>query len=148
MNFGRNPIMLIIALFFLLFIVLQVVAHRSSTSVNDTDRAVRANQALTRVMNAEAAYLAKNGKYTGHVADLVPLAPKIAIDLTDGVVTIQLDSAGDKAYLVQIGSAVVQFTRAVSNGEVVAKSCLQIKSAGKKYCLRKTSDVKKSLPAT
>lgn len=148
MNLGRNPILLIIALFFLLFIVLQVVSHKSSTSVNDTDRAVRTNQALTRIVDAEAKYLAKNGKYSGHVADLVPLAPKLATDLTDGLVTIQLDSSGDKSYLVQVTSTVLTFTRAFDDGKLVARSCLQLKSAGKKYCTRKTTDVKKSLPGT
>jgi hypothetical protein len=148
LNLGRNPILLIIALFFLLFIVLQVVSHKSSTSLNDTDRAVRTNQALTRVVDAEAKFLSKNGKYAGHVADLVPLAPKLATDLTDGLVTIQLDSSGDKSYLVQVTSSVVTFTRAFDNGTLVARSCLQLKSAGKKYCTRKTTDVKKSLPAT
>jgi len=147
-NFGRNPILLIIALFFLLFIVLSVVNRTSSSSLNDTDRAVRANQALTRVVNAESKYLQANGKYAGHVADLVPLAPKLAIDLTDGLVSIQLDSSGDKSYLVQVTSTVVSFTRAFDNGKLVARSCLQIKSAGKKYCTRKTTDVKKSIPAT
>ena len=148
MNFGRNPILLIIALFFLLFIVLSVVNRKSSSSLNDTDRAVRANQALTRVVNAESKYFQANGKYAGHVADLVPLAPKLAIDLTDGLVTIQIDSSGDKSYLVQVASTVVSFTRAFDNGKLVARSCLQLKSAGKKYCTRKTGDVKKSIPAT
>jgi hypothetical protein len=146
-NFGRNPILLIIALFFLLFIVLSVINRKSSSSLNDTDRAVRTNQALTRVVDGEAKYLAANGKYSGHVADLIPLEPKLAIDLTDGLVTIQIDSSGDKAYLVQITSTVVSFTRAFDNGKLVARSCLQLKSAGKKYCTRKTTDVKKSLPS-
>jgi hypothetical protein len=147
-NFGRNPILLIIALFFLLFIVLSVINRKSSTSLNDTDRAVRTNQTLTRVVNAEAKYFAQNGKYAGHVADLVPLAPKLAIDLTDGIVTIQIDSSDDKAYLVQVTSTVVSFTRAFDNGKLVKGTCLQLKSAGKKYCTRTTSDIKKSLPAT
>jgi hypothetical protein len=149
-NFGRNPILLIIALFFLLFIVLTVVNKKSSTSLNDTDRAVRTNQALTRVVNAESKYFEANGKYAGHVADLVPLAPKLGIDLTDGLVSINLDSSGDKAYVVQVTSSVVTFTRAFDNGKPVQKawSCLQLKSAGKKYCTRKTTDVKKSIPAT
>src|SRR5207302_64572 len=84
-------------------------------SLNDTDRAVRANQALTRVVNAESKYFQANGKYAGHVADLVPLAPKLAIDLTDGLVTIQIDSSGDKSYLVQVASTVVSFTREFKN---------------------------------
>lgn len=148
MNFGRNPLLIIIALFFLLFIVLSVVNRKSSSSLNDSDRAVRTNQALNRVVNAEAAYFKKNGKYAGHVADLVPFAPDLAIDLTDGVVTIQVDSAGDNSYLTQVTSTVVTFTRAFQNGKVVKKSCLQLKSAGKPYCTRTTSDVKKSLPGT
>jgi hypothetical protein len=147
-NFGRSPILIIVALFLLLFILLPLLSKKSSTSLNDTDRAVRANQALTRVTNAEAAYLKKHGGYAGHVADLIPLAPKLAVDLTDGVVTIQVDSSGDKTYLVQVTSSVVTFSRTVVNGQVVTKSCLQLKSAGKAYCARKTSQIKKSLPAT
>jgi len=146
-NFGRSPILLIVALFFLLFIVLSIINRKSSTSLNDTDRAVRTTQALTRVMNAETAYLAKNGKYAGHVSDLIPLAPKIAVDLTDGVVSIVVDSSGDKTYFVQVTSSVVSFSRSVVDGKVTG-TCLQLKSAGKPYCTRTTSDVKKSLPAT
>ena len=99
-------------------------------------------------MNAEATYLQAHGKYAAHVADLVPLAPKLAVDLTDGVATIQIDSSGDKAYVVQVLSSVVSFTKAFDNGKQVASSCLQLKSAGKTYCTRKTSQIKKSLPAT
>jgi len=147
-NFGRSPLLIIVALFLLLFILLPLLSKKSSTSLTDTDRAVRADQALTRVMNAEAAYLKKHGKYAGHLSDLVPLAPRLAVDLTDGVVTIQIDSSGDKVYLVQVVSSVVSFSRTVVNGQIVAKSCLQLKSAGKAYCTRKTSQIKKSLPAT
>ena len=42
----RNAILLIIALFFLLFIVLSVVNRKSSSSLNDNDRAVRVRRAL------------------------------------------------------------------------------------------------------
>ena len=146
MNLGRNPILLVIALFFLLFIVLNIVNRKSSTSLNDTDRAVRTQQSLQRVMNAESKYLAKNGKYADHVADLIPLDKNIATDLTDGVATIQLDSSGDKVYFVTVTSPVVSFTRTVSNGKVITHSCLQLKSSAKKYCTRKTTDVKKSVP--
>jgi hypothetical protein len=147
-NFGRSPILIIAAVFILFIFVTQVVGKRNSTSLKDADRALRTTQALTRVMNAEAAYLKTNGKYAGHVSDLVPVAPKITTDLTDGVVTIQVDSSGDKTYLVQVASSVLTFNRTVVDGQVVAKSCLQLKSAGKDYCTRKISQIKKSLPAT
>jgi hypothetical protein len=147
-NFGRNPILLIVALFFLLFIVLSIVNRKSSSSLNDTDRAVRTKQALTRVMNAESAYLEKNGNYAQHVSDLIPYAHRLATDLTDGVVSIQLDSSGDKVYFVQVSSPAVSFTRTVSNGKVITTNCLQLKSAGKDFCTRKTSDIEKSLPAS
>lgn len=148
MNFGRNPILLIIALFFLLFIVLNIVNRRSSTSLSDTDRAVRTKQALTRVMNAQNGFLEKNHRYAQHVSDLIPYAKRIATDLTDGVVSIQLDSSGNKVYFVNVSSPVVSFTRTVSNGKVITKNCLQLKSAAKDFCTRKTSDIEKSLPAS
>jgi hypothetical protein len=146
-NFGRNPILLIIALFFLLFIVLSIVNRKSSTSLSDSDRAVRTKQALTRVMNAEDQFLAKNHKYTEHLSDLIPFAHRIATDLTDGLASIQLDSSGGKVYFVSVSSPVVSFTRTVSNGKVLTQNCLQLKSAGKDFCTRKTSDIEKSLPA-
>jgi Tfp pilus assembly protein PilE len=145
-NFGRNPILLVIALFFLLFIVLNIVNRKSSTSLNDTDRAVRTQQALVRVMNAEEKYFTKNKKYAQHLSDLIPIDKSIATDLTDGVATIQLDSSGDKVYFLAVTSPVVSFTRTVKNGAVLTRSCLQLKSAGDKYCKRKTTDVKKSVP--
>ncbi len=150
MNFGRNPILLIIALFFLLFIVLSVINRKSSTSLNDTDRAVRTVQARDRVVNAEAAYFKQHNAYASHLGDLVPLAPKIGTDLTDGIVSINLDSSGGKSYVLQVASTVVSFTRAYDNGQPVkaAWSCLRLKSAGKKYCTRTTDKIKKSIPAT
>jgi hypothetical protein len=144
-NFGRSPILLIVALFFLLFIVLSVINRKSSTSLNDSDRALRTNQALNRVIGAEASFLKKHGSYTGHIADLVALQPKIGTDLTDGVVTIQVDSSGNKTYFAQVGSTVLLLNRTLENGKIVQRSCLQLKSAGKAYCTRKTSDIKKSL---
>jgi hypothetical protein len=146
-NLGRNPILIIIALFFLLFIVLSVINRKSSTSLNDKDRAVRTSQALQRVMKAETAYLAKNGKYADHVADLIPYAHRLATDLTDGIVSIQIDSSGDRTYFLSVSSPVVSFTRTVMNGKVLTKNCLQLKSGGKDFCTRTTSKIEKSLPA-
>jgi hypothetical protein len=145
-NLGRSPILLIVAVFFLLFIVLSIINRKSSTSLNDTDRALRTTQALNRVMDAEATYLKQHKVYTGHISDLVPLQPKIGTDLIDGVVTISVDSNSNRTYLVQVASTVVAFNRTVQNGKVVVRSCLQIKSAAKAYCTRTTSDIKKSLP--
>ena len=45
-------------------------------------------------------------------------------------------------------SAQLIITATLNDGKLVAKSCLQLKSAGKKYCTRTTSDVKKSVPDT
>lgn len=146
MNFGRSPILLIVAVFFLLFIVLSFLNRKSSTSLNDNDRALRTDQALNRVMGAEATYLKQHKVYSGHIADLTAISPPIATDLIDGVVSIQVDSTGNRTYFVQVASTVVAFNRTVESGKVTVKNCLQLKSAGKQYCTRTTSDVKKTLP--
>ena len=143
---GRNPLLIIVGLFLLLFILLPLLSRKSSSSLNDNDRALRTNQALVRIENAESSYLKTNGRYTGHLADLAPIAPAIVTDLSDGVVSISVDSNNNKAYLVQVASTVLSFTRAYQDGKIVKKTCLQLKSAGDKYCKRKTSDVKKSVP--
>jgi hypothetical protein len=145
-NLGRSPILLIVAVFFLLFIVLSIINRKSSTSLNDTDRALRTNQALNRVMSAEATYLKQHKVYTGHVSDLVAINKQIGTDLADGVVSVQVDSNDDKTYFVQVASTVLLLNRTFTNGERVQHSCLQIKSAGKPYCTRTTSDIQKSLP--
>ena len=146
MNLGRSPILLIVAVFFLLFIVLSIINRKSSTSLNDTDRALRTNQALNRVMDAEASYLKQHKVYTGHVSDLVAINNRIGTDLADGVVSIQVDSNGNKTYFVQVTSTVLLLNRTFTNGARVQDTCLQIKSAGKPYCTRTTSDIEKSLP--
>jgi hypothetical protein len=145
-NLGRSPILLIVAVFFLLFIVLSIINRKSSTSLNDSDRALRTNQALNRVMDAEATYLKQHKVYTGHVSDLIPIQKQIGTDLADSVVSIQVDSSGDKTYFVQVGSTVLLMNRTVTDGKLVQHSCIQIKSAGKPYCTRTTSDIEKSLP--
>lgn len=147
MNLGRNPILIIIALFFLLFIVLSIVNRKSSSSLNDTDRAVRTSQSLQRVMKAEDKFFAQHHRYTSHLADLIPFAHRLATDLTDGIASIQVDTSGNDAYFVSVASPVVSFTRTVVNGKVITKNCLQLKSAGKDFCTRTTSKIDKSLPA-
>jgi hypothetical protein len=144
-NFGRSPILLIVALFFLLFIVLSIINRKSSTSLNDSDRALRTTQALNRIMDAEATFLKQHGSYTGHIADLIPIQKQIGTDLTDSIVNIQVDSNNNKTYFTQVGSTVLLLNRTFTNGKVVQHSCLQIKSAGKPYCTRTTSDIRKTL---
>ena len=170
MNFGRSPILIIVGLFLVFIIFTSILGRRSSSSLNDKDRALRTQQTLTRVMNAEAAYLKQNGKYAGHVADLVPLDiggnERFRFEEHDGYAIagqpgsldfrdhggfqnntyflsrLRIPAAqNDKRHLIGVKIAVV-------DGKVVAKSCLQLKSAGKAYCTRKTSQIKKSLPAT
>jgi len=143
---GRSPLLIILVLFLFLFILLPLINRGKSSSLSDGDRALRTKQALDRVMGAEQRYFARNKHYADHLADLIPFAPKLAVDLADGLVSIQIDSSGDKTYLVQVGSSVASFNRTVTSGKVVAKSCLQLKSAAKPYCTRKTSDIAKTLP--
>jgi len=42
----------------------------------------------------------------------------------------------------------LDWVQASGNGKVITHSCLQLKSAGKTYCTRKTDDIPKSLPAS
>jgi len=40
---GRNPLLIIVGLFLLLFILLPLLSRKSSSSLNDNDRALRTN---------------------------------------------------------------------------------------------------------
>ncbi len=146
-NLGRSPLLIILVLFLFLFILLPLLNRKSSSSLTDKDRALRTQQALTRAMDAEQAYFAQHKHYTDHVSDLIAISPKIQTDLIDGF-SVQVDSSGGPSYFVQVSSTVVAFSRVVRDGKVVAHTCLQLKSAGDKYCKRKSTDILKTLPAT
>lgn len=146
-NLGRSPLLIILVLFLFLFILLPLLNRKSSTNLTDKDRALRTQQALTRAMDAEETYFKANQHYTEHVSDLIAISPKIQTDLIDGF-PVQVDSSGGSSYFVQASSTVVQFSRVVKDGKIVAKTCLQLKSAADTYCQRKTSKIQKSIPVT
>jgi hypothetical protein len=146
-NLGRSPLLIILVLFLFLFILLPLINRKSSSSLSDSDRALRTEQALTRAMDAEQTYFKANHRYTDHISDLIALSPKIQTDLVDGF-SVQVDSSGGSSYFVQVTSPVLTFSRVVTNGKIVARTCLQLKSAGDKYCKRKTSAIQKSIPVT
>ena len=140
-NLGRSPFLIIIALVFLLLIVLPLLNRKSGSGLNDSERAQRTQEAIDRVVRAEATYAkAHQDLYTEHIADLIPLTMgkrvTLADDLTDGF-AIQLDAGADrKTYFVQVTSPVLVLSKTFTNGQRVATSCLSLKNAGDKYCTR------------
>ena len=140
-NLGRSPFLIIIALVFLLLIVLPLLNRKSSSGLNDDERAQRTQEAINRVVNAQSKYAAANKNlYTEHVADLIPLTLGRSVNLTDDIAdgfAVQLDAGNDrKTYFVQVSSTVLILSKTFQNGKLVATSCLSLKNAGDKYCTR------------
>ena len=133
---GRSPLLIILVLFLFLFILLPLLNRSKGKNLTDKERAQRTTQAMARATTAERTFFVANKRYTDHVADLIPLSPKMSVDISDGF-GVQLDSSLDgKTYFAQLTSTVLTLNQTIRNGKVVAKTCLALKSAGDDFCLR------------
>jgi hypothetical protein len=133
---GRSPLLIILVVFLFLFILLPLLNRGKSKNLSDKERAQRTTQAMARVTSAQKAFLLAHKSYTDHVADLIPLAPKLSEDLSDGFVVAVDTSKDGKTYLAQVASTVLALNKTVRNGKTVARTCLALKGAGKDFCSR------------
>ena len=75
-----------------------------------------------------------HGRFTPHLADLVPLHPRLATDLGIGLAVTLDAGTGGQGYLQRVASGVLSLVRARSGNKIVANSCLVVKSASGVAC--------------
>ena len=138
-NFQRFlPFVLIAAV--LLFIVPQLLKKHTSGPSAST-RATQTIDAMNLIDKGEQSYKTAHGRFTPHLADLLPLNTRLAGDLAIHL-GVQLDVSTDgQRFLAQVASDVLSLVRARTDNKITAQSCLILKSGSGVKCPAPISNV-------
>jgi len=132
-NFQRFLPIILIG-FVLLFVLPALLKKKSSSGSSSKTQAAQTIDAVNLIDRAEQSYRMAHGRFTPHLADLVPSHPRLATDFAIGLdVTLDTETGG-QGYLQQVASSVLSLVRARSGNKVVAHSCLVVKSASGVAC--------------
>ena len=131
-NFKRFLPIVLIAVAFLFIAPTLFKKHTSGPSTST--RATQTIDAMNLIDKGEQGYRAAQGRFTSHLADLLPLRKQLAGDLAIGV-SVQLDaSTNGQSFLAQVASDVLSLVRSRSGDKVIAQSCLILKSGSGVTC--------------
>jgi hypothetical protein len=132
-NFQRFLPFILIG-FVLLFVLPQVLKKKSSSGSSSKTQSARTTEAVNLIDQAEQSYWLAHGRFTPHLADLVPFHPRLATDLGIGLaVTLDVGADGHR-YVQRVASSVLSLVRARSGNKIVANTCLVVKSASGVAC--------------
>jgi len=132
-NFQRFLPFILIG-FVLLFVLPTLLKKKSSSGSSSKTQAARAIDAVNLIDQAEQSYRLAHGRFTPHLADLVPFHPRLATDLGIGLAVTLDVGTGGQGYLQRVASGVLSLVRARSGNKIVANSCLVVKSASGVAC--------------
>jgi hypothetical protein len=131
-NFQRFLPLVLIALVAFFFVPALLKKHTSGPSAST--RATQTIDAMNLIDKGEQGYKTAHGRFTPHLADLLPLNTRLASDLAIGL-GVQLDvSTNGQRFLAQVASNVLSLVRARNAGKVTAQSCLILKSGSGVKC--------------
>ena len=131
-NFRRFLPFMLIAVVFLFLVPTLFKKHTSGPSTST--RATQTIDAINLIDKSEQSYRAAHGRFTSHLADLLPLRKQLAGDLAIGL-SVQLDaSTNGQSFLAQVASDVLSLVRARGGDKVTAESCLVLKSGSGVTC--------------
>jgi hypothetical protein len=131
-NFKRFLPIVLIAVVFLFIVPTLFKKHASGPSTST--RATQTIDAMNLIDKGEQAYRTAHGRFTSHLADLLPLRKQLAGDLAIGL-SVQLDaSTNGQSFLAQVASDVLSLVRARGGVKVTAQSCLVLKSGSGVTC--------------
>jgi hypothetical protein len=131
-NFRRFLPFMLIAVVFLFVVPMLFKKHTSGPSTGT--RATQTIAAMNLIDKGEQSYRAAHGRFTSHLADLLPLRTQLAGDLAIGL-SVQLDaSTNGQSFLAQVASDVLSLVRARGGDKVTAQSCLILKSGSGVTC--------------
>jgi hypothetical protein len=117
-----------------LLFVLPAILKKHTSGPNAKTRATDTIGALNLIDQGEQTFKAAQGRYTSHLADLVPGHKQLAADLAIGL-DVSLDTSTDgQSYLARVSSDVVSLVRGRTGTKVTAKSCLVLKSGSGVNC--------------
>jgi hypothetical protein len=131
-NFQRFLPLILIALVVFFLVPSLLKKHTSGPSAGT--RATQTIDAMNLIDKGEQGYKTAHGRFTAHLADLLPLNTRLASDLAVGL-GVQLDiSTNGQSFLAQVASNVLSLVRARNSVKVTAQSCLILKSGSSVKC--------------
>jgi type II secretory pathway pseudopilin PulG len=122
------PIILLAVL--ALFVLPALLKKNNNSGPSASDRAKQTMEAMNLIDKGEQAYRTANGRFTSHLADLIPLSGRLGTDLAIGLdVNLDVSTKGD-LYVASVTSDVLRLVRSRdAAGKIAARSCLVIKSS-------------------
>src|SRR5437773_2595083 len=130
-NFQRFLPYVLIAVV-LLFLVAALRKHNSGPSAGT--RAAQTIDAMNLIDKGGQSHKTAQGRFTPHLADLLPLNTRLASDLAIGL-RVQLDvSSNGHSFLAQVASDVLGLVHARTDNKITAQSCLILKSGSGVKC--------------
>ena len=131
-NFQRFLPFVLLALVALFVLPALLKKHTSGPSAST--RATQTIDAMNLIDKGEQAYKTVHGRFTPHLADLLPLNTRLANDLAVGL-AVQLDvSTNGQRFLAEVASNVLSLVRARGGAKITAQSCLILKSGSGVKC--------------
>ncbi len=131
-NFQRFLPLVLIAL--VVFFLVPSLLKKNTSGPSASTRATQTIDAMNLVDKGEQGYTTAHGRFTPHLADLLPLNTRLASDLAIGL-GVQLDvSTNGQRFLAQVASNVLSPVRARNAGKLTAQSCLTLKSGSGVKC--------------
>jgi hypothetical protein len=119
---------------FLLLFVLPSLLKKHSSGPNAKTRATSTLDAMKLIDRGQQSFKSAKGRYTSHLADLVPGHPQLVKDIAVGL-DVELDTSTDgQSYLARVSSDIFSLVRARTGTKVTAKSCLMLKSGSGVDC--------------
>jgi hypothetical protein len=119
------PLILVV---FLALIILPRLTHRHKSGLTNGEKATRTTDAVNLIETGEQSFKTAHGRFTSHLADLLPANSKLASDLAIGL-GVQLDVSTDGQTLyAQVASDVLSLVRVRTGRRLSAESCVILKS--------------------
>ena len=126
------PLILIVAF---AFILIPALTRRSHTSgLSDSAKATATIDAINLIEAGEQRYRTAHGRFTQHLADLLPANPKLARDLAVGL-DVRLDVATNgQSFLAQVASVALSLVRARTGTTLISQNCVALKNSSGVNC--------------
>jgi hypothetical protein len=131
-NFRRFLPLILAAVF--LLVLLPNLLKKTSSGPSASTRATQTINAMNLIDKSEQTYKKAHGTYTSHLADLLAVRHGLASDLVIGL-AVQLDAGSDsQSFYARVASDVLSLVRARSGTQLIANSCLVLKSGSGVKC--------------
>ena len=124
----------LILIAFLALIILPRLTHRHKSGLSNSGKAARTTDAMNLIETGEQTFKPVHGRFTSHLADLLPVNSKLASDLASGL-GVQLDVSTDgQTFYARVAGDVLSLVRVRTGRRLSSESCVILKSGSGVEC--------------